>query len=268
LLLTGECGALGELLAASLVGLADVLRAKGELLLSQLGEVGGVGLALVFRLGLGFSLSILLDSIFLFSLSYGLASLLISQLGVTIVSAPAVCGLLVVLSYAGSAVAVTLVATTTTTTASTTTTAATLAATGSSTSRLTGSPAAILVRSYAAIPESVLVGAVGLLGPGLVAVPLGDGLGGVGSIALAMPHNGLLNCPRWWVGRPVGVELRVIAQQLVNVLGSNLRHLDELERLSRFALLDAQSAGLKEECESFPTETRDVALRGGSRSGL
>ena len=132
----------------------------------------------------------------------------------------------------------------------------------------TGSPAAILVRSYAAIPEScielanvqydspehldcisgascirrtVLVGAVGLLGPGLVAVPLGDGLGGVGSIALAMPHNGLLNCPRRWVGRPVGVELRVIAcgvislcfscdcavcprhtQQLVNVLRSTL----------------------------------------------
>lgn len=131
----------------------------------------------------------------------------------------------------------------------------------------TGSPAAILVRSYAAIPEScielanvqydspehldcisgascirrtVLVGAVGLLGPGLVAVPLGDGLGGVGSIALAMPHNGLLDCPCWGVGRPVGVELWVIAcgvvsieraassmrlshtQQLINVLQSQL----------------------------------------------
>jgi hypothetical protein len=37
-------------------------------------------------------------------------------------------------------------------------------------------------------------------------------------------------------------------------LGSNLRHLDGLERLSRFALLDAQSAGREKGCESLPYE--------------
>lgn len=72
---------------------------------------------------------------------------------------------------------------------------------------------------------------------GLVAGPLGSGLGGIGAFALAVPHDGLLDGPRRWVGWPVGVELRVIAcgvvsvvraaistrhshtQQLVNVLG-------------------------------------------------
>jgi hypothetical protein len=49
-----------------------------------------------------------------------------------------------------------------------------------------------------------------------VAQPLGHRLGGVGSLALAMPHNGLLNCPRRWVSRPVGVELWVIACGVVS----------------------------------------------------
>jgi hypothetical protein len=96
LLLTGESSALGELGAAALVGLADVLGGKRELLLSELSEVGGVGLALVFRLGLGLGLSVLLDSLLLFSVGDGLSSLLVSQLGVAVISAPAVCGLLFV----------------------------------------------------------------------------------------------------------------------------------------------------------------------------
>lgn len=104
------------------------------------------------------------------------------------------------------------------------------------------SPSTVLVRADAAIPEScvslasvhgvplvklehvkrpfvqrtVLVGVVGLLGTVLVAQPLGHGLGSVGSIALAMPHDGLLNCPRRWVSRPVGVELGVIACGVVS----------------------------------------------------
>jgi hypothetical protein len=100
LLLTGESSALGELLAAALVGLADVLGGKRELPLGQLGEVSGVRLALVLRLGLSGVLSILLDGVLLFSLGNGLASLLVSELSVAIVSAPAVCGLLVV--FAGN----------------------------------------------------------------------------------------------------------------------------------------------------------------------
>jgi hypothetical protein len=98
LLLTGESSALWELLAAALVGLADVLGGKRELPLGQLGEVSGVGLALVLRLGLGGVFSVLLDGVLLFSLGDGLASLFVSQLSVTVVSAPAVCGLLVVVA--------------------------------------------------------------------------------------------------------------------------------------------------------------------------
>lgn len=98
LLLTGEGSALRELLAAALVGLADVLGGKRELPLGQLGEVGSVGLALVLRLGLGGVLSVLLDGVLLFSLGNGLASLLVSELSVAVVSAPAVCGLLVVVA--------------------------------------------------------------------------------------------------------------------------------------------------------------------------
>ena len=66
------------------------------------------------------------------------------------------------------------------------------------------------------IPRTVVVGVVGLLGTVLVAHPLGHGLGGIGSLALAVPHDGLLNCPRRWVSRPVGVELGVIACGVVS----------------------------------------------------
>lgn len=211
LLVAGERGALGELLGATLVGLANVLGGKRKLLLGQLSKVGSVGLALVLRLGLGLGLGVFPDGILLFSLSNGFTSLLISQLGVAVLSAPAVSSLLVVLADASPAVTVTL--TTGTTTASSSTAATTaLATTSSGANRLTRSPSTVLVRSYATVPESVLVGVVGLLGTVLVALPLGDGLGEVGSIALAMPHDGLVNCPCWRVGRPVGVELRVVAQ--------------------------------------------------------
>jgi hypothetical protein len=66
------------------------------------------------------------------------------------------------------------------------------------------------------VRHTVVVGVVGLLGPGLGALPLGHGLGGIVTLALAMPHDGLLNCPRRWVSRPVGVELRVIACGVVS----------------------------------------------------
>jgi hypothetical protein len=100
LLLAGQSGALGELLAAALVGLADVLGSKGKLLLGLLGKVGGVGLAPVLRLGLGvvLSLSVLSDGLLLLSLGDLLTSLLISQLGVTVSGAPAVGSLLLVLT--------------------------------------------------------------------------------------------------------------------------------------------------------------------------
>jgi hypothetical protein len=100
LFLTAEGSALGKLRAGALVGLADVLGGKRELLLSQLREVGGVRLAPVLGLGLGvvLCLSVLLDSLLLFGLRDGLASLLVSQLSVAVVSAPTVSGLLLVLT--------------------------------------------------------------------------------------------------------------------------------------------------------------------------
>lgn len=99
LLLTGDLGTLGELLGATLVGLAEVLLTKLQLLLSQLGEVGGVGLGVVLRLGLGgLSLGILLDSLLLLLLGDGLTGLLVSKLGLASLGAPAMGSLLLVLA--------------------------------------------------------------------------------------------------------------------------------------------------------------------------
>lgn len=102
LLLTLDLGALGEVLSAALVGLANVLLTKAQLLLSQLSEVGSVGLGVVLGLGLsGGSLGILLDGILLLLLGDGLTGLLVSKLGLASLGAPAVSGLLLVLAIKG-----------------------------------------------------------------------------------------------------------------------------------------------------------------------
>jgi hypothetical protein len=99
LLLTGNLSTLGELLGAALVSLAEVLLAKLQLLLSQLGEVGGVGLGVVLGLGLGgLSLGVLLDSLLLLLLGDGLTGLLVSKLGLASLGTPAVGGLLLLLA--------------------------------------------------------------------------------------------------------------------------------------------------------------------------
>lgn len=59
--------------------------------------------------------------------------------------------------------------------------------------------------------RTVLVGIVGLLGAALVANPLRYRSRGIAAVALASPHNGLVNGPCWRVCRPVGVELGIIA---------------------------------------------------------
>jgi hypothetical protein len=100
LLLAGQCLALGELLAATLVGLANVLGTKGELLLGLLDKVGGVRNALVLGLGLRLVLGFsgISDSFLLFGLGNGIASDLVFELSVAVVSAPAVSGLLLLLA--------------------------------------------------------------------------------------------------------------------------------------------------------------------------
>lgn len=99
LLFTLDLGTLGELLGAALVGLAEVLLAKLQLLLSQLGKVGGVGLGVVLGLGLsGLSLSVLLNGLLLLLLGDGLTGLLVSKLGLASLGTPAVGGLLLVLA--------------------------------------------------------------------------------------------------------------------------------------------------------------------------
>jgi hypothetical protein len=99
LLLAAESFTFGELGAAALVGLADVLGGERELLLSLLGEVGGVRHALVLGLGLGgLGLSILLEGLLLLRLGNGLTGLLVSQLGVAVIATPAVSGLLLVVT--------------------------------------------------------------------------------------------------------------------------------------------------------------------------
>jgi len=263
-LVTADGTAFGELLGATLVGLTNVLGSKGTLLLSLLSKVGGVGLALVlwFRLSLSVG-SILSIGFLLFGLGNGLASLLVCELSVAVVAAPTVSSLLLVLSNASPAMTVTLGASKTTTTTGTSTAAATtLVATGSSACGFTRSSATVPIRADIAIPESVLVCVVGLLGAVLVTQPLRDGPWGIGAVALAMPHDGLLNCPCWRVGRPVRVELGIIAQQLIHILGSNgIRHLSGgLKRLSRFTRLDAQFAEEGRRSESVPYGFRDGAL--------
>jgi hypothetical protein len=100
LLFAGQSLALGELLAAALVGLADVLGGQAELLLSLLNKVGGVGLAPVFgfRLGLVLALGGVSDSLLLLGLGDGVAGLLVLELGVAVVSAPAMSSLLLLLA--------------------------------------------------------------------------------------------------------------------------------------------------------------------------
>lgn len=258
LLLALDLGTLGELLGAALVGLAEVLLAKLQLLLSQLGEVGSVGLGVVLRLGLGgLSLSIILDGLLLLLLGDGLTGLLVSKLGLASLGTPAVSSLLLVLAKSGPAVTVAVCAGLTTT-ASTGTTAGTTAATTTATTlllRLTRTTLAVAAGADTAIPKSVVVGVVALLGAALVALTLsGRSSLDVGTVALAVPRGRLVDGLCRWLSWPVGVELRVVAQQLVHVLGSNCRHLDGLERLVRFALLDAQSAGVKR-------KMRELALR-------
>lgn len=83
-------------LLAALVGLAG-LRDPGtelELLLGQLGEVIGVGDAVVLGLSLGLGLGGCSLALLLVSLSNGITGLLILQLGIALVGAPAVASLL------------------------------------------------------------------------------------------------------------------------------------------------------------------------------
>lgn len=101
LLLAGDLGALGEVLGAALVGLAEVLLTELELLLSQLGEVGSVGLGVVLGLGLSLSLGVLLDGLLLLLLSDGLTGLLVSEFGLAGLGTPAVSSLLLVLTVEG-----------------------------------------------------------------------------------------------------------------------------------------------------------------------
>jgi hypothetical protein len=99
LLLTGQRLALGELGAAALVGLAHVL-GRRQLLLGLLEQIFGVRLALVlgFGLRLGLGDSVLVDGLLLFGLGDGLSGLLVFQLGLAVVAAPAVSSLLLVLT--------------------------------------------------------------------------------------------------------------------------------------------------------------------------
>jgi hypothetical protein len=100
LLLTGQGLALRELLAGALVGLADVLGGKTELLLGLLNKVGGVRLAPVFRLRLGLVLALggISDSVLLLSLGDSVTGLLVFELSVAVICAPAVSGLLLLLT--------------------------------------------------------------------------------------------------------------------------------------------------------------------------
>lgn len=130
LALTVKRGTLGEVLAAALVGLADVLSGKRGLL-SLLGKVGSVRLAPILRLGLRvvLGLGVFSHSLFFLGLGHLFASLLVSQFGISIVSTPAVSNLLLRVRDAGSAVTVVGAGSSTTSTTSTAAAATALAAT-------------------------------------------------------------------------------------------------------------------------------------------
>jgi len=126
LVLTFKRGTLREALAAALVGLTDVLGGERGLL-GLLGKVGSVGLAPVLRLGLRvvLGLGVFSDGLFFLGFGHLLTSLFVGQLGVPIISTPAVSNLLLGVRDAGSAV--TVVGAGSPTTATTATTAATTA---------------------------------------------------------------------------------------------------------------------------------------------
>lgn len=96
----GDLLALRELGRASLIGLADVL-GDGELLLSELSKVLLVGLGLVLGLldsSVGIGGGVLSDSLLLVLLGNGLSGVLVGKFGVTVLSAPTVSYLLVVIA--------------------------------------------------------------------------------------------------------------------------------------------------------------------------
>lgn len=238
-----------ELLLGAFVGLADVRGSESALLLSLLSEVGSVRLALVFGLGLSGVLSSVGGSVLGLGLSDSLTGLLVSELSVAVVSSPSVSGLLLVVGNTGLAVTV---VTATASSATSTATASTSATRG--TGGFSRSSSAVSVRACTTIPESVVVAVAGLLAAALLAGPLLCGPG-VRAVTLANPCYRLVNCFCRGIGGSGGIELWVVAQQLIHVLGSNgLGHLDGLKRLSRCALLDAQPAGWKE-------RVRELALR-------
>lgn len=65
--------------------------------------------------------------------------------------------------------------------------------------------------------RTVVIGVVALLGAALIALALnGRGSLDVGTVALAVPGSGLVDGLCWWLGGPVGVELRVVACGVVS----------------------------------------------------
>jgi hypothetical protein len=96
-----DLGSFRELLLAALVGLADVLGGEAQFLLGLLSKIGGVGdgLVLGFRLSSGLSGSgSLRNGILLFVFGDSLTSHLVCEFGVAVLTSPALCGLLGVLS--------------------------------------------------------------------------------------------------------------------------------------------------------------------------
>jgi len=218
LFLLGERLAFGELLSVAFVGLAGLCGSKVELLLSQLGEIGRIRLGLILRLGLLSRCSITCaltgkwicrlgigvpgfarcgDSLLLFFLGYSLASLLVGPFIASGLATPSVGNLLLVLSYASSAVTVARMAAAAASSTTSTSTASTI-------SRFTG---------FSRCSAAILVAITSTPVSSITASSAGSGVanrGFGGRVALAGSRNRLINCLGGWLGFSVGVELGVV----------------------------------------------------------
>jgi len=212
--------ALEILLLAALISFTEVRSGQAQLLLSLLSEISGIRNCLVFRLGLGlrsslsYSLSGISNGFFFILLGNGSTGLLVRQFSVTILSTPAMGGLLRVFGNAGLAVTVTQSTTTAPTSA---TTATTTAIATVKVPRITRPPATVLVGTYSTVTEGLLVGVVRITLTSAVggarASTTSSGSWSLGrGITLAGPCDGLVNRLRWRLRLAIRIEFGVVAE--------------------------------------------------------
>jgi hypothetical protein len=250
----GKGFALWELLACALVWLPDMeLLGDFELLLCDLGEVLIVALGLDLRLGFDFRLGVGswlrcpclaigidrwwdsgVETFLLLFLCNGLASFLVSELGITGLAAPTMTSLLWVIAYACLGMPVIASATSTSSARSSASTVAAFPTSRWAGTIFWGMRPVVGATSIAITESSFVARGLFVLATTASCSSRSTSCGSVsGGIALASPRCGLVNGLGRRLGFAVRILLRVVSQQVVKVLRSNAGHVDQSFQRSR-----------------------------------